>query len=607
MGNIKNLTLAIIFFFTGTNLFISGQEISIFSYDKSVLVYDSVRGYTEQIVIIGITSADDYIFPIYFDQDLEDISDLKVYSGNGRRFKQVKEPVVKDISLDINFMSSKWVKQILLEPESVFKITYRVTCKELMYFSGIPLFSMMQIDTAHYRIRVPSGYHFKYDIINKDTLGFVAIDTTKQEDYEVLILKTTPVKSTPDFLALIGIYKNIKLPVLRTIVVPEKYAGKEPEYLNDWYLSKAEPNNRLNEITKHSIDSLTAGISEPMELTEAIYNYIRNSFKYLDVEIGIGAFIPHDVNQTYYNKHGDCKDLSSLLCQLLNYKGIKADVALAATFNYICNCDFPALISANHEICVAYINNDTVVLDPTAPSHIIKYPVESLQDRDIFITGERGGYFYRVNACGLDANALKYKIDLKMADQELKGSFQTSYAGLSGYLLRSMYHTTSIKEWQNSVLQYYKDVFENQSVFNVKVAFSDTLVLVSGDLNIKGKLMTDNTNLIYLFVDFMPNLFETENMHTINDETFLGATINKKVEMTIETDKPLVFVNFNKLAINNEISSLLLDAYKISDAAIKIEYHFTHDDIWIKKDDLKRTNNILDTYYEKVNKPIFLK
>ena len=50
---------------------------------------------------------------------------------------------------------------------------------------------------------------------------------------------------------------------------------------------------------------------------------------------------------------------------IINYKGIKSDIALAATFDHISDCNFPSLSSANHVITTAYVNNEIILLEKT--------------------------------------------------------------------------------------------------------------------------------------------------------------------------------------------------------------------------------------------------
>ena len=127
----------------------------------------------------------------------------------------------------------------------------------------------------------------------------------------------------------------------------------------------------------------------------------------------MGAFIPSHVNEVYQNKYGDCKDLSNLLSAMLNYKGIKSDIALASTFDHTSDCDFPSLSAANHVICVAYVNGTIVMLDPTDSIHKEGTVVQSLQDRSIFIVNSNGGEFQKIIKPNTENNKIDYELSIE--------------------------------------------------------------------------------------------------------------------------------------------------------------------------------------------------
>ena len=61
-------------------------------------------------------------------------------------------------------------------------------------------------------------------------------------------------------------------------------------HLNDWYLRKLETTRGLDSATTQKIDELTGGISDPMEILDTLYNYVKSNFKYVAIELGMGSF-----------------------------------------------------------------------------------------------------------------------------------------------------------------------------------------------------------------------------------------------------------------------------------------------------------------------------
>ena len=61
---------------------------------------------------------------------------------------------------------------------------------------------------------------------------------------------------------------------------------------------------------------------------QAITRFVRNEVSYLAIEFGHRAIIPKPALQTLNDRYGDCKDQSTLLCNMLRAAGIEARPAL---------------------------------------------------------------------------------------------------------------------------------------------------------------------------------------------------------------------------------------------------------------------------------------
>jgi len=79
----------------------------------------------------------------------------------------------------------------------------------------------------------------------------------------------------------------------------------------------------------------------------------------------MNAVRPRDVNEVLKNKQGDCKDISNLFCQMLNYAGISAHPALTSTISHLYQADFPSLSSFNHMISSVQYDGQFLGIDLT--------------------------------------------------------------------------------------------------------------------------------------------------------------------------------------------------------------------------------------------------
>ena len=585
----------------------SAQDVRISTLSEDIQIRKDTS-FTRNVSVYIKKSNDYMAYPIFYDNKLEELSEISLNVKKGNRFKTVKDPVIREDDVNIDYITSKKIKSILIPPDVEAKICYTITCNELMYFSDLRFFSYDEADTLKYQIVVPEKFRLLYDIINKDSLDYLSIDSVKSDGLMKWFIKVVPVKVKPDPLMYFGIYKNMKGPLMRTIVVPATYKHREAEYLKDWYLRKASSSIRFDSVTIHKIDELTAGISDPLEITDTLYKYVKKNFKYVAIEIGMGAFIPSNVNEVFLNKQGDCKDLSNFLNEALNYKGIKSYIALAATYDHISDCDFPSLSSANHEICVAYLNNKPVLLDPTDPIHIPQTTVESIQEHSIFIIKPDSGEFYKINRLSPQQNVIRYEIALKAdsSQKSLEGEFKAVYQGISGNFLRRTFIDLNNDELNKVGNKHYESVFGNQSITDLKINMSRNSVETEGKLSVKGKIFNDADNR-YLFIDFLPRIIEQVDRETMLEGIFLGNTIDKKVKLRIVTDKTFEAFSPIEHTFSKKGVSLKLRITNPYDSVIECDYEFILDYIYIEKDNLDIINEALKTFKKITNEPIILK
>ena len=580
------------------------QNIPIKSRLENILIMKDTS-FVKNVSVSLKKSDKTIIYPIFYDSELEKITDIKVYIKKGKRFKLEKNSVINEEDIELDYISSKKVKTIIIPSETETKITYTVKCRELMYFSDLRFFSNNELDTIKYQITVPNTFRLVHNTIYKDSLDYINIDSIKLNGFIKWNIEVTPVKIEPNPLMFFGIYKNIKAPLMKILVIPATYKNNEKKYMNDWYLKQIETRKGLNPVVMHKINELTAGISNPMKIIDILYNYVKNNFKYVAIEIGMGAFVPTHVNEVFENKQGDCKDLSYFLSEALNYKGIKSHIALAATYDHISDCDFPSLSSANHVICLAYINGKPIILDPTDPIHFPETPVQSIQKRSILIINENGGEFYKVASYSPQQNLISYEIELEVNSKSMimDGEFKASYEGISGNFLRRELIYTSDDKAATIGKMHYESIFDNQSISEFKINYNGKTIGSEGKISVNGKIFKDGDNG-YLFIDFLPRIIETENRETLLEGTYLGSPFKKKVYLEIKMDEPIqTFIPIEQTFSNKGVS-FLLKISNPSEFIIECNYEFVFDHIFIEKENIEVTNEILTSFKKITNEPI---
>lgn len=586
---------------------LAAQEFSIAKKTESIVIRKD-SSFIRQISVTIKKSEELVPYPIFYDNELEKVDSIQVHFKKGKRYKLEKDVAILDEAVELDYIASKKIKSVLYPPGFETKITYSIECDELMYLSNLPLFSYADIDTLAYQIKVPKTFRLAHNVIYKDSLDYFSIDSTLTSNLEIWDIVALPEKTELDPLALFGIYKDKKEPIVRTIVSPSSYSTDAKKYLNNWYLEKLILKRGLNPVVAQKLDELTEGIYDQRKIVEIIYDYVKSNFKYVAVEIGMGAFIPTHANDVYTNKEGDCKDLSNFLSEALNYKGIKSHVALAATYDHISDCDFPSLSSANHVVCLAYLNDKPIILDPTDPIHIPDTPVQSIQNRTILVINGEGGQWLKVEGFTPEENTIDYELSLKEVPGQLSlhGNFNVEYNGISGNLLKRWYKNLAKDEVLDIGKRHYESVFGNQTISEIQVIQQAHRFSANGNLQVNGKVFNDVDNQL-VFLDFLPRLFETENRATLLEGTHFGSNFNKKVKLKIELDKP--FSKFSPIehVLSKDGVSLSLKISCGDDKTLVCDYQFIVHYESVEAENINRINEMLKFFKKITNEPIILR
>jgi hypothetical protein len=106
----------------------------------------------------------------------------------------------------------------------------------------------------------------------------------------------------------------------------------------------------------------------PKERLFAALRFARDDVRYVGVEIGVNAYLPHAPAEVVRKRYGDCKDKAFLLTTLLRALEIDASVALVST-RRMRRLDTlpPAPQLFNHAIVRARLEGKTLWLDATDP------------------------------------------------------------------------------------------------------------------------------------------------------------------------------------------------------------------------------------------------
>lgn len=118
-----------------------------------------------------------------------------------------------------------------------------------------------------------------------------------------------------------------------------------------FYAEMARENTAVTPAVTALADEITAGMTDRRQQAEAIYDWVRQRIRYVQIRLGtVGTYVPHSVDSIITNRYGDCKDHAALFSALLAAKGIASETVLINSGNSYTLGGVPALASLNHAI-----------------------------------------------------------------------------------------------------------------------------------------------------------------------------------------------------------------------------------------------------------------
>ena len=244
-----------------------------------------------------------------------------------------------------------------------------------------------------------------------------------------------------------------------------------------WEKPLFTPKTQLSAGLKKKIEeirSISGGNEEKAAL--ASLRFVEDEVRYMGIEMGVNSHKPHDPDQIFAQRFGDCKDKTFLLCTILTNLGIEAAPVFINTTDKqeILNC-LPTPLAFDHVTVRARLGGKYYWFDPT-------------------ISFQRGGLkdiSYPDYKCGLvltDTTTGPSMIPLQDPGQVLaKEMFTikdthgpatlevvTRYTGSFADDLRSEVNSNTRSDLQQTYLDFYNGYYEGTKV-------SDSLRIVEDD------------------------------------------------------------------------------------------------------------------------------
>jgi len=230
--------------------------------------------------------------------------------------------------------------------------------------------------------------------------------------------------------------------------------------LSQWYYALVRSSMDKRRGLSELADSLCAHLDTDRDKLQAIFQWIRDKVRYIAVEIGIGGYQPSPAEDVFYDRYGDCKGMTTLLCALAEEINIPVYQALISTRqNGLPDTTLPAATQFNHVIAFApTLGPEGLWMDPTDKSCAFGALPWYDQDLPVLLIGQQdGGRLMHTPASTPEDNLsdMGWEVALR-EDGSAHVSAQVHYCGITAHEIRHQLRALSTadqKEWLEILLE----------------------------------------------------------------------------------------------------------------------------------------------------------
>lgn len=429
-----------------------GSEIIFLKYNKAVEI--TIKNgepvaeskYENELLVLSEKNANLYSRYSVYHSSFNELKSLDAYTlvDNGEgKYKKLKVGDMKTGSSSSNSVFYDDVKQTDfnfpgLSPGAIEHVEYTQYNKDCHLLTPFSLPGYLPVVNASFTLTVPNDVSIKY-LVKNDTKGVFKLTTEKKRQETIYTWTATNIKGPDDY----GNAPSESYYTPHVIYYITNYKGNngQQNFLSNiddlfkWNAAFTKDLNIANDpALKKIVDSLTLSIETESAKAKKIYKWVQENIKYVAFEQGIEGFRPRQAAEVCNKRYGDCKDMSSIITQMLRMAGIKAYYTWIGTrsipYDY---SETPLPIVDNHMISTAYIDNEWVFLDGTDPHAKYGMHPYSIQSKEALVGITDNEYkIIRVPVAESNKTVMTDSTFIWFANDGIKGKERVNYTGYFG-------------------------------------------------------------------------------------------------------------------------------------------------------------------------------
>jgi transglutaminase-like putative cysteine protease len=485
-----------------------GQELVYLNYTENLRLYikDGVpvaeRDHEKEIMILSDKNASAYSRYKIYHSGYNELKDLEAYTKvpDGGKFKKVKITDQKTSDSRSNSVFYDDVKETsfdfpALTQNAIQHLEYREFHKDAHLLTPFYLPGHLPVMYASYTVTVPDDIAVKY-IVKNDPGGIFRFTEEKKKRetiYKWTVQYSKDEESFPDAPGF-----KYTVPHVITYVASYKTANGTQPFLSSladlyqWnYSFLKDLNTTPDETLKKIVDSLTAGAAGETDKAKKIYRWVQQHIKYVAFEDGLEGFRPRQAAEVCSKRYGDCKDMSSIITQMLRMAGIKAFYTWIGTrilpYEYT---EVPLPLTDNHMIVAASINNEWIFFDGTDPHAKYGMPPAAIQNKEALVAiNEKEYKVIKVPVSPAAASTITDTTFIQFTTDGIKG---TETITCTGYFGEDLYNALLYRD-EKGTKDFVKSRMEKASnkfilgKYSInRINAAENLISITADYEIPG-------------------------------------------------------------------------------------------------------------------------
>ncbi|MDX1651880.1 MAG: transglutaminase-like domain-containing protein [Brumimicrobium sp.] len=481
----------------------------------------------------------DQVSSSYFEKVLE----IDAYALNKKNSKYKKEKVkdfdTKETISETVFFDDTKVTSFEyegLKKESIINLSYVVELTDPHLSFSSTFASGFPILNKSLTVEVEKGINIEYNYFNmvESDVIFSVEDGKKTTIYKWTkdnpeIIKTEPAGPNPRYfiphvVSRITTYENKKgetVNVLRNV-------GD----LYNWYNSlltdvKCDNEEELRKVLGEIINDTDA----EKEKVKKVFEWVQKNVKYIAIEDGLGGFIPRNPDLVMSRRYGDCKDMATLIVNMLDMIDIKSHQVWIGTRDIPYTYEEMPTPAVDNHMIAAYWDKETneyIFLDATDSKVVFGYPTPFIQGKEALVN--KGDSFEIVSVPVVPAINNKYvdSVKFKLSEGLILGEGKIKMSGF--YSTDFKHHLNNVKTEEAKKSQVKSITAKGNNKYKLneyRISTDDTTIQYNYSFELSDYVFrNENETYVNMNLDRLANFFDhyTEDRKNAVEERYASNT-----------------------------------------------------------------------------------